>query len=242
MIDLASIQVPLDTVLRLIVWADVCVAAAFLVAVIVLGICCGAESMRERRKHRASRRCTPEPPVSEATSPLRVRRIRTVLGSGALCGTILLALCLTACAPQLQHLDGSALHPIGQLQAIENGWVAFDSCASGIHALVEIQLETGSNRSQLPDLEKIALRLASSDRWRPGRVHVEGPFCTWSGPARVQEPQVAHLDDQVNRLGYGSVQVCTYVVQAQFNLDRLPTPRDSVVVVHGQRLMHLAWR
>lgn len=242
MIDLASIQVPLDTVLRLIVWADVCVAAAFLVAVIVLGICCGAEGVRERRKHRASRRCAPEPPESEAPSPLRVRRIRTVLGSGALSGTILLALCLTACAPQLQHLDGSALHPIGQLQALDNGWVVIDSCASGIHALVEMQIEAAVRHVQPPDLERMALRWSSSDRWHRGQVHVEGPFCTWDGPARVQEPQMVQLDNQVNRLGYGSVQVCSYVVQAQFDLDRLPALGDSVTVAYGQRLTYLAWR
>jgi len=242
MIDLASIQVPPDTVLQLIVWADVCVAAAFLVAVIVLGICCGAESMRERRKHRASRRCAPESPESEATSPLRVRRIRTVLGSGALSGTILLALCLPACAPQLQPLDGSALHPIGQLQAIENGWVAFDSCASGIHAQVEMRVEAAVRHVQPPDLERIALRWSSSDRWRTGQVRVEGPFCNWQGPVRAQEHRTVQMDDRLDIVDYGADQRCLYVVRAQFDLDRLPALGDSVTVAYGQHLTYLAWR
>jgi hypothetical protein len=241
MIDLASIQVPLDTVLRLIVWADVCMAAVFLVGVCVFGICCGAEAMRETKKRRGARRSVPEPPSIQMEPP-RVKRIRTVLGSGALSGAMLLALGLAACAPQLQHLDGSALHPIGQPQPLEDGWVAFDSCASGLHALVELQLETEDYAMQPPDLERVALRLASSDRWRPGQVRVEGPFCTWSESGRAQEPRMVRLEDQVNRVGYGSEQRCLYVVRAQFDLERLPGPGDSVVVVHGLHLMHLAWR
>jgi len=240
-IDLASIQVPLDTVLQLIVWADVCVAAAFVIGVFAFGICCGAEDMRERKQRRASRPPVPEPPSIEKEFA-RVKRIRTVLGSGALSGAMVLALGLTACAPKFQHLDGTALHPIAPPQALDNGWVVIDSCASGIHALVERQIEAEVRYVQPPDLERIALRWSSSDRWRTGQVHVEGPFCTWSGPVRLQDPRMVQVDHQVNRLSYGGEQPCMYVVQVQFDLDRLPTPGDSVVVVHGQHLMQLAWR
>jgi len=220
-IDLASIQVPLDTVLRLIVWADVCVAAAFLIGVIAFGTCCGAEGVRERR---------------------RQRRIRTVLGSGAFSGAMLLALGLAACTPQFQHLDGTALHPIAPPLAIDKGWLVVDSSARGVQALVELQLETEDLDVHPLDLERISLRFSSSDRWQSGRVRVEGPICAWSGSGRLQEPRTGSPDHEVNRVQYGGEQRCMYIVRAQFDLDRLPTPGDSVVVSYGQHLTHLAWR
>ena len=105
MMDYAAISVPLDTVLQLIVWANVSVAAAFLVGVIGFAICCGMEGRREGKKRVASRQAAPVPLERDVTSPPRVRRIRTVLGSGALHGILLLTLGLAACLASSDLID-----------------------------------------------------------------------------------------------------------------------------------------
>ena len=52
MLELASVDTFSVYVLEWIVWANVGVAAAFVVAVIALGVCCGVDCLRDRRKAR----------------------------------------------------------------------------------------------------------------------------------------------------------------------------------------------
>ena len=241
-IDLASIQVPANTVLRLIVWADVCVAAAFLIGVIGFAICCGAKAVRERKADKAARRCAPRLPETGVASPARVRQVRSVSGVGALPGAILLALGLTACSPRFHHLDGTSLTPIGTPLSLENGWIVFDSCTGGLHALIEIQVEVDDPRLRPLDLEQVAFRYTSSYRWRTGQVRVDGPFCPRDRSNRLVRAQAEFQATHANRVAYGTAPRCTYNVLAQFDLDRLPEAGDSVLALHGDRLMQVAWR
>ncbi len=167
---------------------------------------------------------------------LRARKQRTILG------VALLALGTSACSPRFQHLDGTSLTPIRAPLSLENGWLVFDSCAAGIHALIEIQVAANASHVRPPDLEQVAFRYVSASRWRMGRVRVDGPFCQWErsdGPASTRAAlQHAPLD----RTAYGMQPLCTYVVLAQFDLDRLPKPGDSLETLHGERVMRIAWR
>jgi hypothetical protein len=144
-------------------------------------------------------------------------------------------LVLAGCTPQFQHLNGHPFEPIAAPLPIDNGWVVFDSCAGGVHALIEIQVETDGANRRPPDLEQIAFRLASGYRWSKGQVFVEGPFCPW-------QPRESRSYDEVKQVGYRAESQCTYIVLAQFDLDRLPEPGDSVVVLHGERTFQIAWR
>ena len=212
-VDYTSLDVPLATVLWVVVWALVCVAAALVIGVVVLSVCCGIEYLRETGKR--------------------------VPSSGWLHSALLLAVGLGACAPRFQHLDGSRFRPIAPPQAFDHGWVVLDSCADGPHALVEIELETDDRGLRPRQLDGVAFRLASDDLWPPARMRVDGPFCT---PSRAPEPRTIRTDDDGNHLIYRLRQPCTYVVRAQFTLDRLPRPGTLLTVVHGTHVIHLSRR
>jgi hypothetical protein len=150
-----------------------------------------------------------------------------------------LVLDLPGCAPEFRHLDGSPFKSLGPLVAFDDGWVVVDSGAGGMHALVEIQVEAPDSGMASLRLGQMGFRLAPSDDWSPGRSRVEGPFCPRNGPDAPAQTQVA--SGQVNHVRYATWARCSYVVRAQFNLDRLPTPGDSVTVVYGGRAVRLRW-
>ncbi len=155
---------------------------------------------------------------------------------------VLLPVVLAACAPRFVHLDGQPFTPIAPALSLGNGWLAIDSCELGPHAVVEIQLETTEPRLRVPEMETLALRVGTRRGWQAGRVRVEEPLC-WK---RARERRWEGDADRspVRRESVSSMKEphCLNVVHAQFDLDRLPVPGDSIAVLHGKRFVHVVWK
>jgi hypothetical protein len=264
MLELASVDSFAVIVLQWVAWSNVGVAVAFAVGVFAVGVCCGVDCLRDRRKARlhgigregSDRRsgngeCSTRTggvhgilefrPMTctgcsrnVAVARLISRRPKTVF--------LLLVVALAACVPRLVHLDGQPLTPIAPPLSLGNGWLAIDSCELGRHAVVEIQFETSEPRVRASDSEALTLRIGIRQGWKVGRVRVEDPVCWERTPNwardRVRDPW------RDGGASFRSVVEprCVYVVHAQFDLDRLPTSGDSIAVLHGKRFVRVAWR
>jgi hypothetical protein len=155
---------------------------------------------------------------------------------------LLVSLALLACAPpKLSHFDGRPFVPSAPITEIDNGWVAVDSCALGIHVLVELEVQARPRGIALSMLEDVVLRLGSGYIRRPQHLRVKGPF---SAPKQFHHEG---LEYQGGREVYGTgvpleesfVEV--YVVRAEFVLDRLPQVGDLLIVVHRHKSKRLRW-
>jgi hypothetical protein len=164
-----------------------------------------------------------------------LRQVRALRGCPCVVTALLLG--LIGCAAQYRHLDGSRFTPVGRPVPLPEGWIVVDSTAGGIHALIELQTEALEANSGALQTGFVAFRLAPSAAWSPGRVRVEGPFCLKNRPPRgLPQP-----DDQGNRVMDVTGSQCSYVVRAEFALDRRPMRGDSVTVVYGRATTHLTW-
>ena len=151
---------------------------------------------------------------------------------------LVMLIALWGCAaPKLFHFDGQPFIPSVPITGFGGGWVAVDSCEQGIHTLVELEVEA-RQRGLLSVNYGVALVLGSGRVQRPRHLRVEGPFY---GPTRLRQgwEDAGYLYGREMR---GMVilpderSTKVYVVRAEFVLDRLPQPNDSVFVVHGARM------
>ncbi len=165
-----------------------------------------------------------ESPISGNIS---LRRLKGLARSLAL----LVVFWLSACGPtRLLHLDGEPFVPRLPLVHLDGGWLAVDSCAKGIHALLELEVEAGEQApvSGMPAAARLrydaaGLRLAH----RPRYARVDGPLCWNEGPRRFQEQGVWTGAFPRHAAGW-ETRHCVYLLRAQFVLDRLPAPGDLV--------------
>lgn len=152
------------------------------------------------------------------------------------------SLALLACAShKMFHFDGRLFVPRGPITGIDNGWAAVDSCALGIHVLVELEVQARPRGIAPSMLEDLGLRLGSGCVRRPQHLRVEGPFSVpkWfhrEGPEYRGGPEVYGTEVPPEE---SFVEV--YVVRAEFVLDRLPQAGDSVLVVQGHGISRLLW-
>jgi hypothetical protein len=144
----------------------------------------------------------------------------------------------TGCAPQFRHLDGSPFIPLGPPVQLADGWIVVDSCATGVHALVDLQTEALPSGGSTMRFERVAFRLVRSASWSPSEVRVDGPFCSRNGPPPPAQAGGTRPIVQVNRAGRPP---CSFVVRAQFTLDRRPASGDSVTLVEEGRAVELVW-
>jgi hypothetical protein len=231
--DSALFDVPLASLSTLIVYAEARVGTLFLMGALAVAVWGVADYLQGQPRRDASRACSPcaDPPL------------RTLFVIAAVSSTVPLMLGLTGCGPRFYHLDGRPFTPLLRPMSLDHGWIAVDSSVGGVHALVEIQVEVPDAQVRPLDLERVAFRFATSDRWTPGHVRAEGPFCplqgrNGSGESRPGTQRDGSVNPVTNTVGLR----CTYTVRAEFQLDRRPVPGDSVVVVYGRRVTHLAWQ
>ena len=113
--------------------------------------------------------------------------------------------------------------------ALENGWVAIDSCATGHHAVVVLEVEAVSNFPIEP-------RWIHTDAFGALRNYrVEGPWCrteydgfygeAYDEPAGMQKYGSAHGEER-----------CVYRVRAEYTLEP-PVVADSVYLAHVQEAL-----
>ncbi len=158
---------------------------------------------------------------------------------------LLLAATGTACGPPtLAHTDGNPLVLGVEPIAIEGGWIGFDECKKGIHAVVELEMRSEQGEGRPADLERLLLTVGREEIGWPTSVSVGGPFC----PANVQRRRdpadraPAENEEDLYWEAEGLGRQCTYSVRAQFQLTEIPPPGELVQLVHGPRTIRLIRR
>lgn len=146
---------------------------------------------------------------------------------------------VVGCAPQFRHLDGSPFTPLGPPVSFDGGWLVVDSGASGMHALVEMQVAAPQPDAGALGIGLVAFRLARTDDWTSGRARVEGPHCWQNGLGKPGAGALAPCDQSDLA---SAIPHCFYVVRAEFDIDRRPVAGDSLTVTGAGRTVQFAWR
>ncbi len=150
------------------------------------------------------------------------------------------SLLVTGCSQtQLSHFDNRAFSPLYELTLPESAWLAVDSCDTGYHALVEIEIEPlpgtkYADHAVMPSRPlPLTLVYDSGKSAAMSFARLHGPICTtvsdWSAP-------------------YGGsvdpdpVTSCIYLYRAEFRLDSLPDKNRKFILKHGNRSFLLARR
>lgn len=153
---------------------------------------------------------------------------------------IFFTLLLTGCGhTQLSHFDNTAFAPLYELTLSESAWLAVDSCETGYHALVEIELDP------------LPRRMHTDPALMPSRplpltlVYDSGKSAAMSY-GRLQGPICTTVSDWSKVYGDGvdpdPVTSCIYLYRAEFKLKSLPTKNQEFILKHGSRSFLLARR
>jgi hypothetical protein len=150
---------------------------------------------------------------------------------------VMLAAGLSACGPpKLFHFDGRPFALRRPIEMLSDGWLAVDSCARGRHALLEIEIDTIDVKAP-GSRQQFALWIGTEQVGWVREVVVDGPVCLHIGPERV-----SRMDETWDKDRVLVEERCVYVVRAEFDLDRLPAPGDTVFVSDGRRILRTLWR
>ena len=150
---------------------------------------------------------------------------------------VILAAGFSACGPpRLFHFDGRPFAVHGQIEMLTDGWLAVDSCTRGRHALLEFEIDTIDVRA-FGNRQQLALWIGTEQEGWMREVVVDGLVCRPIGPEPVSE--MRQTWDPARSL---VEERCVYIVRAEFDLHRLPTPGDTVFVSDGRRILRTVWR
>jgi len=146
--------------------------------------------------------------------------------------------CIAACAPaELTHFDNSTFDPVLKVELPNTAWLAIDSCATGVHALVEMELSQGPRaeilEQRLKPSRPLPLRLEYGDGYSADMHYgrLEGPICTSN----------ALWTDRYNRPTPGvQEKTCVYYYSAQFKLRHLPDASQDFQLHYNGRTVLLA--
>ncbi len=130
---------------------------------------------------------------------------------------------LSACGhAQLVHVDGTPFHEQQPRIALDHGWIAVDSCATGHHAVLHLEVEGVRPFPLVP-------RWINTPRLGTMRdFSIDGPWCRteYQGffEEEYDEPPGLWKND-----GFGMQQHCVYQIRAEYTLAEAPTA-DSVLL------------
>lgn len=142
---------------------------------------------------------------------------------------LLVMLGCSACSyGKLVHSDGEPFLEQGSRIPLENGWIALDSCSTGTHALVELNLEAISAIPITPKwLNTHALGTLRD-------FQIDGPWC------RTEYSDLDIYDPDVPPSYWKTVQEgeerCIYRVRAEFTL-REPALPHSDYLAHVRTIV-----
>jgi len=142
-------------------------------------------------------------------------------------------------ASRVTHFDHREFKPLFEVELPDTAWLAMDSCATGIHAIVELELDAdpnirpGEDRPFLhpSDAQSLTLTHGQAALVRAKYARLEGPVCLpvleWFG-AR----QIPVLADPTT--------ACVYVYHAEFDLTSVPKENQDLILHYGGQEIALA--
>lgn len=142
---------------------------------------------------------------------------------------------------RVTHFDHREFKPLFEVEFPDTAWLAVDSCSTGIHAIVALELDAdqkiqqGGNRLYLRPSDALALTLTHGDEAPVSATYgrLEGPVCL----------PVSEL--------YGARQIpvlvdpttaCVYVYHAEFELASVPKKNQDLILHYGAQKVTLALR
>jgi len=147
---------------------------------------------------------------------------------------------VTGCqSARLTHFDKRDFEPIFEVELPESAYIAVDSCATGIHAIVALELGSNSGfldeseRMSLSATEALPLTLTYGDT-KPVRANfarLEGPTCLPVSELYGAR-QLPILADPTT--------ACIYVYHAEFELSSVPKKEHEMVLHYGGQQVTLA--
>ena len=153
-------------------------------------------------------------------------------------GLLFTALLAGCGAPVLHHMDGRDLGPDFRIAAIERGWIAVDSCSGGLHAVVELEVDS-LNMDRVPQTLTGIGRTLRAWGPEPQQVSITGPYCA-ATPAG-ERMAMGGLGPGSGGAARPSYCTPTYVVHAQYLLRSLPRDDRQVVLHHLGRRIAVTW-
>ena len=138
---------------------------------------------------------------------------------------LLLALGLSACGhTKLTHFDGTPFTETGPRLALDNGWVAVDSCATGHHAVMVMEVEAAGFFPIVPRWVHAGALGTMRD------FRIDGPWCRQEYDNFYGEDYEEPLGMQKYGRSHGE-EHCVYLVRAEYTLAP-PVAADSVYLAH----------
>jgi len=147
-----------------------------------------------------------------------------------------------ACGPPVIYdTHGRAVSEPEYMAAVDGGWLAVDSSAAGIRAVLELKVAAPEGRAVTWEPAGLQLWTGKSYPVLPTRLKQGALRCwptTGRAPCRGNAAELDGCPVDVRR----EQQDCYYTLCAEFPLAELPTPTDPVVLNVGGSLtiLHLA--
>lgn len=162
------------------------------------------------------------------------------LSTRAALAGLLVAAASAACAPPTVY--DTELRPVRDpiiLASVGNGWLAVDSTANGVRAVLEIQVEGSEAAADYVSLHVPRLHCSASGEHLPARVRTEAPRCPIPPQAR---PECTGGSAGACRAARVLVTPsCLYTIRAEFLFDRVPHLDASHYLTFGQSETPVVW-
>lgn len=147
---------------------------------------------------------------------------------------------LAACGPPM--LYDTDLRPVRDpiiVASVGNGWLAVDSTAAGVRAVLELQMEGSDAAAEYVSLHVPRLHCRTGAHF-PARVRTEQPRC----PAGARPPRECADGTSSGACDDAPVlasPTCLYTVRAEFLFDRVPHFDASHYLTFGQSETPVVW-
>ncbi len=140
---------------------------------------------------------------------------------------------------QLTHFDNRVFEPVIRTEVGDIATLVVDSCATGIHALVEFELDPSPRAMSLNRELRPSQPLPVKLEYGPGLTasvrygQLEGPLCSttphWRDEGGANQP-------------YELKETCTYVYRGEFNLLTMPSKQQEFLLHFNGKAVLLAQR
>lgn len=154
------------------------------------------------------------------------RRKNPILAGLFLLGLLLLA----ACGPTaLIHVDGEPFLEHEPRIALPNGWIAIDSCATGAHALMVVEVDA------VHSLPVVPRWVHSHELGTLRDFRIEGPWCRTDYEMFYADEDDDHPWTRKFSNTHGK-EHCVYRLRAEYTMPQPTLTSDSLFIAHLQSI------
>ncbi|UCF19972.1 MAG: hypothetical protein JSU87_00745 [Gemmatimonadota bacterium] len=155
----------------------------------------------------------------------------------------LIASIAVGCGPPVMYdVDGQPIREPLFMAALEGGWLAVDSSAAGVRAVLELEVAASGERETLAGPGELQLWTGSGLPLEPARLRQGEVECWPKLPSSVRCREGRGSNQACVQEVQGVGRECRYTLCAEFRLAELPRSHDPLVVNIGGSLTILQLR